>query len=225
MDEALGICVDGKTRQATLSEKRFSRLRGALYWILQQRQVSGKQLEILVGHLTFAFMLCRPLLSCLSATYRYIRAHYTIRTKLWDSVVNELTACQRLLPLVCSRWDSPFSSTVTAYDACESGFGVVSSTWPVTDIFECAKHSERQRFKLTRIPARSRALGEVWGEPGGAWDFGTTLGRHQTNLETFSEVADFPEVPRAMIEGVHWSHVYSGRYLRKEAMHIKESRA
>eukprot|EP00971_Amphidinium_carterae_P101760 2014011-Amphidinium_carterae.1 len=143
-DEALGICIDGKTRQATLSEKRFGRLRGALFWILQQQRVNGKQLEVLVGHLTFAFMLNRPLLSCLSATYRYIRANYTGKGRLWNSVIAELRACRQLLPLVCSRWDMDFSTMVTAYDACESGFGVVSATWSKQDVYDCARHSERQ---------------------------------------------------------------------------------
>ena len=54
VDEALGIVVDGERKCIRLTSKRMGRLRCTLRWILNRNELSGEQLEVVIGHLTFA---------------------------------------------------------------------------------------------------------------------------------------------------------------------------
>ncbi len=71
-DEALGELIDGKQLLVRMSDKRYSRIKGTIDWFLARRKASGEQFEILGGHLTFAFLLRRPLFSVLNGVYRFI---------------------------------------------------------------------------------------------------------------------------------------------------------
>ena len=63
-----GVRVRGK-------RARVWRLWGATRALLRRRRVSGETLRIWLGHVNFHFLLARPLLSTLSATYKFAITH------------------------------------------------------------------------------------------------------------------------------------------------------
>ena len=63
-DEAkhLGARLDLKQMCSTLTRERYQRIKGSLKAVLTRKRMSGKLLEVLIGHCTFAGLACRPLL-------------------------------------------------------------------------------------------------------------------------------------------------------------------
>ena len=96
--EVLGVAIDGRKGIVATSLNRMWKVDSLLTWLLDRGVASGHQLESTVGHLTFIFMLRRPLLSVLSATYQFIRSAGGEQVDLWPSVRAELSAARALLP-------------------------------------------------------------------------------------------------------------------------------
>ena len=160
VDEVLGIFIDGPRKLVRLSDRRYSRVRGCLQWVLHRGRLSGRELECLLGHLTFCFLIRRPLLSSFSACYRYLRWTYHKCVPMWPSVRDELQAALGLLPLCYSELDVPWHEEIFAYDACPSGMGVVSAVWDLKDVASVGAVNEKARFKLQlSVAPRRRALG------------------------------------------------------------------
>lgn len=62
-DEAIAVFVHERHMLLRLSDQRFAKIRGTLRWSLARWRRTGRQLDIIVGHLTFAFLMRRPMLS------------------------------------------------------------------------------------------------------------------------------------------------------------------
>ena len=73
--EVLGVTFDGLLCEVILTSKRITRLLQVIGCFVEFRSVSGKQVEKIVGHLTYISLLKRSFLSILSASYRFIRAN------------------------------------------------------------------------------------------------------------------------------------------------------
>ena len=71
--ESLGVRIDGKRGRVLAVEKRLRKLGTILSWLAMRPRASAKILERVVGHVTFVFLLRRPLLSIFSSVYAYIR--------------------------------------------------------------------------------------------------------------------------------------------------------
>ena len=69
--DSLGISLNGEKLLASMSNARLWKVDALLQWALQRKTLSGDQLEIIVGHITFIFLLRRPLLSIVSHVYRF----------------------------------------------------------------------------------------------------------------------------------------------------------
>ena len=87
----LGIVLDGRMLETRAREVRLRRVRSAIGTALRSGRMSGRELEVLLGHCTFLALVKRPLLSCFHASYRYVQSTYWTKTVLWNSVVQELT--------------------------------------------------------------------------------------------------------------------------------------
>ena len=98
-DEILGIVVCGVRGEVRVSARRFAKLRAGLQCFLSKRWVARDQVEVFVGHLTFVFLLRRPLLSVLSACYGVIRQMGPRAGIVWPRAREELTASLHLLVL------------------------------------------------------------------------------------------------------------------------------
>ena len=64
----LGVVLDGRKQNTSLTMKRVWRLRRALRAVLRRGRISGQALEVLIGHATYCAMIERALMSCLHAT-------------------------------------------------------------------------------------------------------------------------------------------------------------
>ena len=60
----------------------------------------------------------------------------------------ELEAARALLPLAVAHWRLLWSTTVAASDACETGYGVVESSWPEAEVSEAGRLDETSRYRL-----------------------------------------------------------------------------
>ena len=71
--KAFGCSMRGDIMATRISPSRFVRLRQAIGAVLRRKKVSGRLLEVVLGHITFCCLCNRQLLSIFSAIYKYIR--------------------------------------------------------------------------------------------------------------------------------------------------------
>ena len=128
--ELLGLVVDGKRKEIRMSPRRYWRIRYAIEWVLSREKVSGKTIERIIGHITFASLLERCTLSVPHTIYKFIQKYYYTEGRLWKSVREELLALRGLLPTMRARLTRQWQTEVYAADACESGYGAVVSDFP-----------------------------------------------------------------------------------------------
>ena len=100
----VGLHFDGDSHEISLSWNRIWRLRLGIQHALKISRMSGKQLERLVGHITWAMLLRRESLSILSSVYAFTHAFYNSPQPLWNSVRRELRQVAALLPLLVSNF-------------------------------------------------------------------------------------------------------------------------
>ena len=228
--ELLGMFVDGEKKEIRMTSKRFWRIRWGLEWMLRKGKVRGRLLEKIIGHVTFAALLNRNALSVTHTVYKFIRKHYDSPALLWYTVRRELETLLGLLPTLRTSFVRAWDGEVYAADACESGFGVVTSHWPPTLVASIGRINERSRFRMQKggKSAREHAARSAQS------CFGDTLKHHDTVWsaevpqhcpDDWSVAPDFPEIPRAKIEDTSWSVVCSRHYRYSEAIHLKEARA
>ena len=220
--DSLGVELDAARQRTRLTDKRYWRLEGALEWTLRQSRLSGQLVEQLVGHCTFAGLICRYSLSCFSATYKFIHRHYHQRVPLWDSVRKELTAFKGLLPLLVSDWGLQWRREVLCSDASEEGYGGCVSYWPRGTVAHHGRHPERSRYRLGAGEARVHAA-QSYKEMEEKSNLEETEGLLKE--KSFETNADFEEIPEDLLDGRHWRIVRSGRWKYEEAIMMLEAQA
>lgn len=82
----VGLHIDGLTKKVQVCHRRLWKLRFANDSVLSKGSVSGAILEVLMGHLTWACLVWREMLSMFDAIYDFMRAHHDTPTPLWESV-------------------------------------------------------------------------------------------------------------------------------------------
>ena len=122
--DALGCRLSGTSRRASLKPQRLWRVRLAIRHALRQRTLSGRIVEVLIGHCTYCALLNRSLMCIFHTAYKFIRQFYAVKVRLWDSVRAELRAFAALLPLCTAEWGRGWSPLVSASDASLHGYGV-----------------------------------------------------------------------------------------------------
>ena len=132
----LGVDQCGRPPSVTISSARYWRLWHALDVVLKRGRASSLEVECLVGHLTFAFLVRRPLLSCFRSVYDFMQGRGVEQRPLWSSVRRELEMAKGLLILSRADLTQKASPRVFAYDACPSGHA--SCSW-MADVDEIAR--------------------------------------------------------------------------------------
>lgn len=127
----LGVEVDGVSKQVRPSLEACLSLVGDTITLLEQRLVSGKQLEALVGRWTWLMLVRRPLLSVFRSVYAFIRFKGRKRRILWPSARTELACACALVPLMHTSLCAPFFEKVIATDASSTGAGVAATSMPL----------------------------------------------------------------------------------------------
>ena len=154
--ETLGLHLRQNSCTCTLN--RRWKLRQAARAVLARPFLTGEQLEVLLGHYTFAFLLRRCCLSVFRASYTHVQRYYKQRRRLWSSVQRELETAASLLLLVESRFDLPWSTLVTVSDAAVHGCAVFEAEWSKEDVEAVGRISERWRFRKGSCRPRQEAL-------------------------------------------------------------------
>ncbi|CAK0818925.1 unnamed protein product, partial [Prorocentrum cordatum] len=145
--EALGLELDGiKLRRRLASSKRWRLVQGTRA-LLRRRLVAGREVEKLIGHFTHAMLLNRPALCIFRAAYDFARRHYRAPSLLWSSVRQELQNAMHTMPLLAVQFDMPWSGLVTCSDATLRGYAVQEADFPVSEVRQVGRWSERWRFK------------------------------------------------------------------------------
>ena len=130
---ALGLEVDGDKGTVGVCSARRRRLERAIRHLLGGGVCNGRALAAVVGHLTWAFMCRRPLLSVLWQSYRFIRALGRRVGVLWPEVRAELATAADLLCLAQASLRREWATgrkgdpVVGASDASLEGGGVVAT--------------------------------------------------------------------------------------------------
>ena len=132
------------------TRERVWRIRTGLREILKRGRASGRQIERLVGHMTFVSLCRRESLSVLGEVYTFIRRNYDCIAPLWKSVRRELLKWDGICPLIFTNFTRPWSQVVYSVDASEWGLGVVSSEMDRQEVQRLGLQSERWRFKDSR---------------------------------------------------------------------------
>ena len=83
--------------------------------------MTGRDLEIVIGHISFVLLGARPALCTLHTCYRIVRAHYLVATRLWDETRAELVAVRGLLILAQCGWTRAWNLRVFSTDSSLSG--------------------------------------------------------------------------------------------------------
>ena len=141
--EILGHVVRPFPAEIRLKPVRAWKLRQAVKHLLKRRTVSGRFVEVLFGHFTYAFLLNRCMLSVFSSIYRFMRKAYVVAEPLWPSVRRELEIAVGLLPLAAVSLSREWSSDVWATDAAPHGLGACKSVWHHRSVCEIGRVAER----------------------------------------------------------------------------------
>ena len=178
--KALGVELDGISLCARITSTRFHKVRQAIRSALKRRRISGRILEVIVGHATYCSLTRRPLLSIFNAEYKFIQSCYFAPVPLWESVRQELSIFAGAMLLLRSDWWRSWSPHVAMSDSSKGGFGVCCSTWPENVVAEVGRLGERSRFKRAGPhSARESALtsaGFMWDSEAQCWTVNECLG-------------------------------------------------
>ena len=131
--EALGTSLDCSRFKSRVTTRRFWNLRMAISAFLRRRRATGKALEVLIGHATFAGLANRWVLSVFHLVYKFCRQHYVVAAPLWDGVRAELYAFRGLMIYLEADWWVPVHPAVYATDSSEAGLAFTESQWRLTD--------------------------------------------------------------------------------------------
>ena len=227
--KALGVCLNGTTLCTRLTPERFHRVRQGIRGLLLRRRVSGRTVEIILGHATFCALANRRLLSIFNAAYKFVRSSYSSPTPLWSSVRDEFRAFAALMPFLQSDWHRPWNQLVTCTDASEEGYGVCASWWPRSTVASVGRVSERSRFKRSGgHSARESALGSagfIHDPTSGKWALPDIDINDFLDDSGWTLNADFAEVPAELLHKSQWEPKSWGRWQRAENILVLEARA
>ena len=206
----------------------------AMRKLLSIGKASGKQLEKIVGHATFIGLGRREVLSIFGETYTFIQRHYHYSKRLWGSVRRELQIFCGIAPLIWRDLSLPWCQQVTAIDASTWGMGATVAEFPLNEVVELGRFSERWRFESEALSKlRSTAFGAdvaVGSEEADANLWATTTSQACSGIKPIqvvdqkSEEEVFKQLPFSTVDRA-WKVVGRSRWRRVEAIPVLEARA
>ena len=109
------------------SVKRKNKIFALTLACLKKGKCSGKEMEILLGHWAWLFMLCRSAFSIFHAAYRFVHVARTRVFRLWSSARRELLCALASLPFLAAPLTLRQAPRLYAVDASHWGGALVSS--------------------------------------------------------------------------------------------------
>ena len=219
--KALGFILDGQRgRVHPIPEKR-DRVIATLRWLSGRPRVSGRVLERVIGHCIHFFMLRRELLSIFRSVYDFKTAHYTTQKRLWRSAADECRWAANLLVICEADLKKPWSSTLTASDACLSGTATCSLELEPSEIRIMGSCRELWRFRSNDPSCKARDS-VLAMDP--FKDVETVLPWHVLE-DPFRINQQFPNVRKDVATSPEWKLQFSARMTKAEHITILEGRA
>lgn len=128
----LGGAHAGPSLESSLSAPRYGRLYRVISCIFDANLwLSSVQLSRLQGHLVFACLIRKALLSVFRNTYDFMSRGCVEPRRHWAGVKTELNLARGLLIMARRRLDAPWYTTLVACIACGSGHVSGASQWTV----------------------------------------------------------------------------------------------
>eukprot|EP00434_Breviolum_minutum_P035087 symbB.v1.2.031057.t1/scaffold3565.1/size54034/3 len=197
---------------------RIWKIRVAVRQLLRQGCSSGHQLERLVGHMTFASLGKREMLSILGETYTFIRKFHGQTVPIWKSVRKELQTWEFLSPLIVQDLGSSWSTDLIAVDASEWGLGAIMREAKVEEVCSLGRFNERWRFK-NAVSSNARVFAYLEDEKS---RLATFEDEETTNPSESSP--SFSAVPFTVIDH-EWQVIGRRKWQKQEGMPVLEARA
>lgn len=148
----LGWVLSGEECALRSEGRRVWRLRFAIHWALRVGEISGRDLERLIGHAVFMALCRRKSLAILGSVYSFVAAEPTEwPRRLWCSVRRELDMLDALLPLLWQPLDAAWAEDVTMVDASPWGLGAVRAQMDAELVRRTGAQLERWRFHGPRM--------------------------------------------------------------------------
>lgn len=204
--DLLGWHIDGVNKCVRPSSRRAWKCIKSIDWIVARPSVKRKDLERVLGHLTFLFLICREGLSIFSAVYRQLHSGTDSMISLWPSVVRELKMFRGVIPLLCRSLAIPWSPVVHACDASSWGFGVLSACGDVDEIAAAGRQSDRWFFiEEHEGTLRDRALRGECAEQSSADAVPDELISLDWNVCASTQWKSYKHIVDAECKGILWS--------------------
>jgi hypothetical protein len=162
--------------------------------LLKRGRCSGRVLEVVIGHCTFAALVNHMTLNVFHRVYRFIQSCYWSPAPFWRSVSDELVTFLGVMWFLQSDWTLPWNPYVCAADSSTTGFGISHSLWPVDAVKSVRRVRERSRFwHVGAVGARESALqtaGFAFNAESERWGVA-----EEEQLGDWDTDDNFPEVP------------------------------
>ena len=191
-------------------DRKGWRLRRALQAVLARGVISGRALEVLVGHITWSVMVKREGFAILDNVYTHIQAHYNIHAPLCSAGRMELFQVMGVLPLLRAHTRAAWHDRLTMSDASPFGIGVVDRQVEGEAIGVIGRCVEKWRFHAESIVvARRSALGTSPGTSNHVF-----IKEHVPQLH--NAVGSFAEVPPDLLQASKVNMLHAARTHRTE---------
>ena len=235
--EFVGLAFDNG--KICIKKSRLWKLTYALEEVIARKHASGRTLEILLGHLTWAMMVRREALSLFVHIYPFCQNHRDQHCRIPNNVLRELYQAKSILPLLRCDVHSEWSSLVHCSDASLDGIGVCSAHFDPGTIHSIGTQAERWRYKVEGgLNARYRSLIEkseavddivedpVVCDPDPMCSDEVDLDPMWSHLENPCDpTLRFDEVPDEVCDPKKWKVVHGRKFYRKEHITKIEGRA
>eukprot|EP00438_Fugacium_kawagutii_P016219 Skav233267 [mRNA] locus=scaffold4476:143528:150960:- [translate_table: standard] len=120
----LGAEVNGEDKTLGVSMTRLLQLVQSTLWLLEQRFLNRKHVQILAGRWVFALQFRRPAMSFLQFTWKFVGGASKVTDSLRQQVRRELLCLVWVCPLLHCNLAAPISPRIFASDASSSGGAV-----------------------------------------------------------------------------------------------------
>ena len=208
----VGLSFDGQRGTVSIKSSRINKIKFAIDELLERQFCSGRVMQLLVGHITWALLCRRSGLSLLNACYAFIGDASTKHKRLWKSVRQELHWISSLLPLLRFKVNSSWGHDVTSSDSSPWGLGVCYRQLDVETVQTIGRSSERWRYIFPDATnARAHALDDSNHCMTSSIDSQVSMQGCNEDDDHSNLIRDghFEEVPPSILESNDWKVAWS----------------
>ena len=207
----VGLHFNGLGGFVSIKPSRIHKIKSAIDDLLHRQFCSGRVLQTILGHLTWASMGRRESLAILNSCYAFVHQKGEHSGRLWPSVRKELEWFSAVLPLLRMKINCGWSQDITASDSSPWGLGVCLRTLEKQEVQSLGGCSERWRFRFEdALRARDHALNQDDGEAFKPGESGIGSIRDcSLGISSFIRDLGFDEVPKKVLQKDAWTVVWS----------------